>query len=204
MTSLLTDSYLSDFHIDYALTKIFHQHNDPDRINIPSHHAFLSVSDLTTIATGYKANKCGYHTYKRQQLLDIENKIISGNLESVAGVLHLPNHWTSLVILFKPPKIIYGDSLGSSILPKIASAFRRWVCHMLDRSGREMSELDISVYPLQTTNQQDPNSCGLFALNAICCHYLPQTSSLLQPDVCSVACYRLELALDHLQDGAVS
>jgi hypothetical protein len=205
MASLLTESYLSDFHIDYALAKIFHHYQNHYAVNIANHHTFLTVFDLDSIVTAYKVNtRNARAAHKRQQLLDIENKIISGHIDSVAGVLHLTNHWTSLVIIFKPPKILYGDSLGYSIPSKKASAFRRWMCHMLDRSGHEMPESDISIYPLPTMKQQDLNSCGLFALNAVHHHYLPQNSPLLQPDISSVAHCRLEFALDHLQDGAVS
>jgi len=205
MASLLTESYLSDFHIDYALAKIFHHHQNLNGVDISDRHVFLPVSDLDSIVEAYKVStRNARATHKRQQLLDIENKIISGHIDSVAGVLHLPNHWTSLIVVFKPPKILYGDSLGHPMPSRKASAFQRWVCHMLDRSSHQMPESDISIYPLQIMNQQDPNSCGLFALNAIGHHYLPHNSPLLQPDVLSVARCRLELALDHLQDGAVS
>jgi Ulp1 family protease len=136
--------------------------------------------------------------------LDVENKIISGHIDSVAGVLHLTNHWTSLIITFRPPKILYGDSLGSSMPSNKASSFRRWVCHMLDRSGQKIPEIDISIYPLAISTQRDPFSCGLFALNAISHHYIPQNSPLLQSTVLSLAHSRLEFALDMLQEDAVS
>ena len=129
--------------------------------------------------------------------------IIQGLVNSVAGVLYLPNHWTSLVITFNPPKILYGDSLGNSMPPIQASSFQRWICHMLSRSGKEIPESDISIYPLATTIQQDFNSCGLFALNAIEHHYL-QDSPLLQCDVLSVAYSRIQIALGILQENTVS
>ena len=52
--------------------------------------------------------------------------------------------------------------------------------------------------------QPDLISCGLFTLNAIGHYYLPQDIPLLQPDPSSLACYRLEIALELLQAGAVS
>ena len=55
-----------------------------------------------------------------------------------------------------------------------APSFKRWVCHMLAQSGHPTPESDISIYPLPTGVQIDPISCGLFALNAIGYHYLPQ------------------------------
>jgi len=66
---------------------------------------------------------------------------------------------------------------------------------MFRQSGRELSESDIPIYPLATTTQQDPNSCGLFALNAVGYYYFEQDSPLLQPDALSVAHYWMEIAL---------
>jgi hypothetical protein len=74
---------------------------------------------------------------------------------------------------------------------------------MLRRSGREIPESDISIYPLATSTQQDSNSCGLFALNAIEHNYIQQ-SPLLQSDIFSLASYRMEIALQLLQEDAVS
>ena len=124
MAALLTESYLSDFHIDYALAKIFNHHHNQYGVDISNQHTFLTVFDLDSIVAAYKiSTRNARATYKRQQLLEIENKIISGHIESIAGVLHLTNHWTSLIVMFKPPKILYGDSLGNPMPSKKASAF---------------------------------------------------------------------------------
>jgi len=205
MTSLLADSHLSDFHINHTLAKISHHHCDHYGVEVSKCHVFLTVLDLGSIIKAYKNgihSACASH--KPKQLLEVENRIISGYVDSVAEILHLPNHWTSLVITFKPPKILYGDSLGSSILSNKASSLQQWICHMPDQSGHGIMESDISVYSLPTTIQKDAFSCGLIAPNAISHHYLPQTSPLLQPNPLSVAHCRLEFALDLLQDDAVS
>ena len=204
MVSLLTDSYLSDFHIDYTLDKISQHYHNHYGDEAPNCCVFLTVFDLDSIVGAYLVStRNARAANKRSQLLEVENKIISGHVNSVAGVLHLTNHWTSVVITFNPPKILYGDSLGGPMPSTKASSFRRWMCHMLSRSGHEIPESDISIYPLPSVIQQDPISCGLFALNAIRHHYLPQNSPPLQPDALSPACYWLELALELLQEGAV-
>jgi hypothetical protein len=205
MASVLTDSWLGDFHIDHVLMKISNHYHDCFGAEIASHHVFLPVIDVTSIVKAY--GKCsvrsGQTADKRKKFLEVENGIIQGHIESVAGVLYLPNHWTSLIVTFKPPKIFYGDSLGASMPGAEASSFRRWMCHMFRRSGQEIPELDISIYQLATSIQQDFNSCGLFALNAIKHHYF-QDSPLLQPDVLSVAHCHLQIALGLLQEGTVS
>jgi hypothetical protein len=75
---------------------------------------------------------------------------------------------------------------------------------MLSQSGHGIQESDISIYPLEITVQQDPFSCGPFALNAISHHYLQQNSPLLRSNVLSLVHYQMEIALELLQEGAVS
>ena len=53
-------------------------------------------------------------------------------------------------------------------------------------------------------HSREYNSCGLFALNAIRHHYLPQDFPLLQSDYLLVVCYRLEIALGLLSESTVS
>lgn len=203
MESLLSNSWLSDFHIDFALTKIFHHYHSHPGVKDPNHHIFLPVFDIGSIVSAYETHR-GRAADKSKHLLEVENKIILGHIDSVAGVLHLRNHWTSVAITFKPPKIFYGDSLGNKMPLKKASSFRKWISHLLDRSGLRIPESDISIYPLEITIQQDPISCGLCALNALSHHYLQQNSPLLQPDTISLAHYRMEIALDLIQEDTVS
>lgn len=75
---------------------------------------------------------------------------------------------------------------------------------MLSRAGTPIPVNDISIYHLSTGIQEDSISCGLFALNSISCHYFPQLFLPLQHGDLSLPRYRLELALDLLQRGAVS
>ena len=124
MELLLTNSSLTDFHIESTLAKIS-CHLDHTDIMVSTHHTFLPTFDLDSIVEAYKRLRTGSPGVKRSQLLDVENRIISGEIESVAGVLLLPNHWTSLVIRFsKPPRILYGDSLGGPIPPDRAPSYQ--------------------------------------------------------------------------------
>jgi hypothetical protein len=205
VVSLLTDSWLSDFHIDQALIQISHHYHGCYGAGASNRHIFLPVSMLGLITTAYKGGKHrGRAVDKTEEFLELENKIICGDIESVAGVLHLGNHWTSLVITFRPAVILYGDSLGYPMPPQKASAFQRWIHHMLSRSQHGIEVSDISIFPLSITVQEDLISCGLFALNAIGHHYLQQNSPLLQPDSLSLAQYRMEIALKLLHDESVS
>ena len=204
MVLLLTNSGLSDYHINFTLEKISRIHNNHYGAKVSDHHTLFPLVDIASIIDGYAQSHDGGGADRRRELLEVENRITTGHMDSVAGILHLPNHWTSLVITFKPPRILYGDSLGSPMPSKMARSFRRWVCHMLRRSGHPMPESDISIYPLPTSTQHDVISCGLFALNAIGHYYLPENFPLLAPGSLSLAQSRLELALDLLQEGAVS
>jgi hypothetical protein len=205
MVSLLTNSWLSDFHIDYTLIKISNHYQHHSGSDISSHNAFLSVMDISAICGAYESHGLGGNsTRKHRQLLEVENKIITGHIKSAAGVLHIPGHWTSIVIEFNPPKIYFGDSLGKPMPTLQLTSFQRWICHMHCQAGGEFSFSDISTFPLPTSIQNDPNSCGLFALNSIGHKFLPEKFPLLKSDALSLACSRMEIALGLLQDDAVS
>ena len=115
MAILLSDSWLSDFHIDYTFTKITHHHHTYCGAEASSHHVLLLVFYLDSIAKAYK--NFGHTADKHRQLLEVKNEIISDHIDSIGGVLHPHNHWTSLVIQFKLPRIPYNDSLGNSMPP---------------------------------------------------------------------------------------
>ena len=123
MELLLTSSSLSDFHIDSTLTTIF-QRCDHTGARLSDHHTFLPYTDLNSIIAAYEKSHTGRTEIKGRQLLDVENRIISGQIESVAGVVNLPGHCTSIVFSFKPPKIFYGDSLGDPLSSGRARSFR--------------------------------------------------------------------------------
>ena len=206
MASILSGSWLSDFHIDHTLKEISKRHCEYYGTEASGRHKFLTVSDIDGILKAYKSGLRSGETAKKTENFKkfVENEIISGRIDSVAGAIHLPNHWTSLVVTFNPPKIFYGDSLGGHMPSNKASPIRRWVYHMVCRSVQGISMSDISIYPLATSMQPDYDSCGLFALNAIEHHYLQQNTPLLRSDTLSLARYRMEIALGLLQDDAVS
>jgi Ulp1 family protease len=205
ITSLLTGAWLSDWHMDYVLTKISKFHHNHYGTESSNHHIFLPVIDVDSIVKAYKGSiHSGNTNEKREQFLEVENKIIEGLIDSVAGTLHLPGHWTSLVIRFNPPKILFGNSLGYPMPSNKATPVKKWICHMLRRSGREIEISDISIFPLETGMQEDSDSCGLFALNAIGHHYLQWQFPLLESDSISQAKARINIALEILQDDHVS
>ena len=136
-----------------------------------------------------------------ERLMVIENQIVSGQVDSVCGILHLPSHWTSVVIDIQQGQILYGDSLNQAIPRGKRKAFTQWVQRLNTRAGRNMDKNQISVDPLQTSFQDDSTSCGLLALNALSHHYLGQP--LLSPDRISLACARMEIALDLLNGNTV-
>jgi hypothetical protein len=139
MVILLTEAYLNNFHIDYMLEKIHNRYWSRYGVEVSNHHTFLMVYDLKSIAEAYEHSVRGaYRTNKRKQLLEIENSITCGDIDGAAGVLHLPNHWASLVITFRPLKILYSDSLRNPMPPRKASAFQHWISHIFSRSGCEI------------------------------------------------------------------
>ena len=75
MASILSDAWLSDFHIDNTIMKI----SNCSGAEASGHHVFLPVMDLTSIVKAYKSKQNnGRAADKRRQLLEIENKITLG------------------------------------------------------------------------------------------------------------------------------
>ena len=150
--TLLSDSWLSNFHIDYVLSKISNHHSNHYGTKTSSCHTILPIFDLNSIITTYKNTLPSGHTAdKDKELLEVENRIICDLVDSVAGVLHLPNHWTSVIISFNPPRILYSNSLGDPMPAKMADSFWQWICHTLTQSGNTFQRSDISIFPLEIT-----------------------------------------------------
>ena len=205
MVIFFFDSWLSDFHIDFTLQNISHNYGDHYGAEASDQHVLLPVFDINSIVSAYGSHqKHGRAVEKSKNLLEVESRIILGQVDSVGGVLYLPGHWTSLVITFKQPGILYGDSLRNPMPFDKALSFQRWIVHMLSQSGTKVQESQISISPLGIATQRDSNSCGLFALNAISHHYLQQKSPLLHSNPQSLRSYRMEIALGLLQKDAVS
>ena len=126
IVSLLSDSWLSDFHINYVLTKISHHYCNHYGVEATNNYVLLPVFNIGSIVLAYRGSVHHEHTAdKGKHLLNVENSIILGHINNVAGVLHLHNHWTSLAITFKLPRIFYGDSLGNSMPSDKASSFQQ-------------------------------------------------------------------------------
>ena len=124
----------------------------------------------------------------------VENSIIMGGVNSLGGVMHLPEHWASVVIDFQQQQILYSDSLGQNIPKQECYALERWIKHLASRSSKLPTRDNITICQLPTGYQEDTSSCGLFALNAITHYYLKHP--LLDSSPIVLACRRMEIALD--------
>ena len=106
------ESYLTSFHIDHIVSQTKVQYEKIHGSDITSHHIFATVDHFNAITQFYG----GVHARKQgsvwDNLLVIENSVIMGEVDSLGGVMHLPEHWVSAVIDFQQQQILYGDSLG--------------------------------------------------------------------------------------------
>jgi Ulp1 family protease len=123
----------------------------------------------------------------------VENKIIMGEVDSLGGVMHLPEHWISVVIKFQQQQILYGNSLGQQIPAYEHHIFECWIKHLMNRSTKFPICNKVTIDWLPTQSQNDSTSCGLFALNGIAHHYLEHP--LLSSDPITLACRRMEIVL---------
>ena len=183
--------------------RILDQHQELHGSGVSRRHILATVDILGTITAFYGSWRTPIKTGNTLwgQLMRIENQIIEGKVDSVGGVYYLPLHWVSVVLSIQEGCILYGDSLGQP-LPKLERhAFTQWIQHLKRRSNQEAGDGSVLVHPLSTAHQDDGISCGLFALNAISHHYLGHP--LLSPDEISLACNRMEIALDLLHANTV-
>ena len=75
IASILTDSWLSDLHIDHVLVKISNRYCDKYGAEASSRNIFLPVMDLNSIVKAYKrsSGRSGNTADKRKQFLEVEN-----------------------------------------------------------------------------------------------------------------------------------
>ena len=188
------ESYLTSFHIDHIISQTKAQYQKNLGPDVTNHHIFASVDHFNAIFQFYGNVHVAKKGYLWDQLMVDENRIITGEIDSLGGVMHLPEHWVSVVVDFKQQKILYGDSLRQDIPKRRQGALERWMKHLANRSSRLPTRDEIPICQLPTGHQQDASSCGLFALNAITHHYL--NHPLLDSSPINLVCARMEIALD--------
>lgn len=200
ITSLLASysrkSYLSSYHIDHMIGRVKAEDEAKLKPDQTSRYIFVTVDQMRAIINFYGHAHTKKEGHLWEALMEIENKIVSGKVDSLGGVMHLPAsfHWVSVVIDFQQLQILYGDSLGEKIPQYEHQAYKKWMQHLIGRSANLPSVESLALKKLETGNQPDASSCGLFALNAIAHHYLKHP--LLPSDSTILACRRMEIALD--------
>jgi hypothetical protein len=188
------ESYLTSFHIDHIISQTkaeFEKSLGPHMTNC---HIFATVDHIEAIIRFYGNVRAGKRGHLWDKLMMAENSIIRGEVNTLGDVIHLPEHWVSVVVDFQQQQILYGDSLGQKIPRREYHALEHWIKHLVNRSSKLPVSDKITVHQLPTGHQEDASSCGLFALNAITHHYLKHP--LLDSGPIILACRRMEIALD--------
>ena len=193
-SSTSKQAYLNTFHLDPMMEWTGDQYQEKygtDGI----HHIFATVDQFGAIMSFY-----GRMSVKKQgplwkNLMNIENKIIQGQVGSICGIINLnQNHWVPVVIDFQQSQILYGDSFHEPMPTHKCEPCEHWVKHLINRSTNLVGEITVS--DLATGVQDDGISCGLFALNSITHHYLKVP--LLPTDSIALNCCRMEIGLNIL------
>ena len=155
-------------------------------------HIFTTVDQFNTIITYYGRVSAKKEGSFWENLMNIENQIIQGEVDSVCGIINLnKNHWVSVIIDFQQCQILYGDSFHQPMPTRQRDACERWVKHLIKRSRHLAGEVTVGV--LATGVQKDGISCGLFALNSIAHHHLGHP--ILPTDSAVLNNYRMEIGL---------
>jgi Ulp1 family protease len=91
-------------------------------------------------------------------------KINSGTVEKVFGLVHMPNHWGAFQVDLQRKKILFGDSLSMSPPKEDLDAVRKW----LQRNGVDTKRWDPKVGLFKVSQQPaGSGSCAVAAVNAI-------------------------------------
>ena len=105
ITPLLLDSsvesFLSSFHIDHMIWPIKTQDVGKYGLDNSNHHIFATADHINTIIEFYGPAHKKKGGYLWSALMTIENKIVTGEVVSFSGIMHLPLHWVSVVIDFQ-------------------------------------------------------------------------------------------------------
>jgi hypothetical protein len=73
MVSLFSDSWLSDFYIDYVLKNISHHYCSHYGLKASSHHMLLPVFDIGSIVSAYRSGgHYGHAADKSSHLLEVK------------------------------------------------------------------------------------------------------------------------------------
>ena len=181
------ESYLTSFHIDHVIsqTKAHYENNLGPHVTNP--HIFATVDYFDAITQFYSTVHVGKQGYLWDKLMAAENSIIKGEIHTLGGVIHLPEHWVSVVVDFQQQHILYGDSLGHNIPRREHCALEYWMKHLVDRSSKLPASNNITIHQLPIGYQEDTSSCGLFALNVVTHYYLK--NSLIDFDPIVLACH---------------
>ncbi|KAF9272037.1 hypothetical protein BGZ74_005463, partial [Mortierella antarctica] len=92
---------------------------------------------------------------------------ITKKTEKVFAMVNMKRmHWGCIELDFKTHKIRTADSLDWKVEPKAILDLIEWLIEVKAECNKWIP-VRKSVNPLPIQNQQDSNSCGLFALNAI-------------------------------------
>ena len=191
---LFYESFLSSLHIDHMIGQTKAQHEAKYGQDHNNCHIFATVDHLNAIIEFYGPTHKKKEGYLWNALMTIENRIVTGEVDSFGGVMHLPLHWVFIVIDFQKLKILYGDSLGHQMPKHKYQAGEQWISHLVKQSKKLAVGGGIDLGQISTGQQLDGASCGLFALNSVAHYYLQ--SLLLLSDPIALACHRMEIALD--------
>ena len=140
ITSLLSntpgEAYLSSFHINHMIAQSKTQYEAQLGPDHTSRCIFITVDLLGAITHFYGAACVKKEGHLWNTLMVIENRIITEEIDSLGGVMHLPLHWVSMIIDFQQSQILYGDSLGQKMPKHKHCAYEHWIGHLITQSSR--------------------------------------------------------------------
>ena len=109
------ESYLTSFHINHIISQTKAELEKTLGPHMTNCHIFATVDHFEAITHFYGNVHVGKQGHLWDRLMVAENSTIKGEVDTLGGVMHLPEHWVSVVVDFQQQQILYGDSLGQKI-----------------------------------------------------------------------------------------
>jgi len=171
LANFASREWLSDTNLNMMLDII-----DGAGKDAVSNHVFQQTYFVAVLLIAYQERAKGTYLSSRetQCLRTAADGLFQGCYETLGFPCNINgNHWTALVVSATDHKVRYRDSLGAAVPDSLKDAVNWWLSHHT-HTPLDWDTLDI-------TSQEDPYSCGLFAINALSHYILPSKFPLLSP-----------------------
>lgn len=197
LTTYLTREWFTDEHENqmlYLLRQEVSRERKEDGINVCDTFFMKRLIDLQQDEDGPNRYATGAnYAWLREK----GQELATGVLDMLVTIANIgSNHWVAIIVDFKSSKILYGDSMGSTIDDDVEKALTWWI-HQ--HTGKHFTKGYLPI-----TRQRDGHSCGILAWTALAHYLFPGTYSLVDAGIVANERLRMFLRVSERHNEKVS